>query len=400
MQKLLPLLALLTSLAAPAQGILFQETTLESVLQSAEKTGRFAFVDVYATWCGPCKRMDAEVFSRKEVGNFMNPLFVNARFNGETSEGMAVVNRYGIRSYPTLLFLMPDGTEKKRMSDTSPVELMENAKTVVTSEAYGRIYLGYEQLWNDGDRTPEVVIPFLKIRKLYGVSNEQIINTYLSDLHKDSLHLPQTEKTVVIGTNETTGKGFEYLIAHSSSNRCAMRMDALMAQMADQIVAEKNKRAIDDYLDLLDKVAKAPWEAALKKGEFQARYLLETKQKGEFQVHAAAFAQKNLLPNLTAEVLSTDSVRYTTHQRALENLGWQYGEYVKNKDALQSAYQWLETMNQVQPSMLGLGYQAIIAEKLGNDALSCQKLEATIALAKAQNGNTESWEKRRKGCAK
>ena len=56
-KKLLATLLLVLFLApmARAEGIKFQNLSLEQALKKAEKENKKVFVDVYATWCGPCK---------------------------------------------------------------------------------------------------------------------------------------------------------------------------------------------------------------------------------------------------------------------------------------------------------------------------------------------------------
>lgn len=59
-----------------------------------------------ASWCGPCKMMDRNVFVKKSVGDYYNSTFVNARFDMEKGEGIEIAQKYMVRSYPTYLFLM------------------------------------------------------------------------------------------------------------------------------------------------------------------------------------------------------------------------------------------------------------------------------------------------------
>jgi thioredoxin-related protein len=47
---------------------------------------KYYFVDVYTEWCGWCKVMDRETFSKKEVIEFMNKNFHNIKFDAEQRE--------------------------------------------------------------------------------------------------------------------------------------------------------------------------------------------------------------------------------------------------------------------------------------------------------------------------
>jgi thioredoxin-related protein len=53
--------------------------------------------------------MERNVFTQKSVGDYFNANFVNARFDMEKGEGRDIAAKYGVRSYPTYLFLNGDG---------------------------------------------------------------------------------------------------------------------------------------------------------------------------------------------------------------------------------------------------------------------------------------------------
>ena len=53
-------------------GIEFFRGTLAEGLAKAGKEGKNLFVDFYATWCVPCKKMEKTVFTRPEVGEYFN----------------------------------------------------------------------------------------------------------------------------------------------------------------------------------------------------------------------------------------------------------------------------------------------------------------------------------------
>lgn len=55
-----------------AQGIDFFKGEWEAALEQARNQDKLIFVDAYATWCGPCKRMAADVFPDPQVGAFYN----------------------------------------------------------------------------------------------------------------------------------------------------------------------------------------------------------------------------------------------------------------------------------------------------------------------------------------
>ncbi|RXR29082.1 DUF255 domain-containing protein [Flavobacterium piscinae] len=98
-----------TKEATAAKGIDFFKGTFQEALALAEKEQKYVFVEVYATWCGPCKQLKRTTFKDKEVGVYFNKNFINIAIDGETEEGDKILSRYNIRSYPTLLILDAKG---------------------------------------------------------------------------------------------------------------------------------------------------------------------------------------------------------------------------------------------------------------------------------------------------
>jgi thioredoxin 1 len=92
-----------------AAGIMFHEGTWAEALELAKSENKPIFLDVYATWCGPCKRLKKNTFSDQEVGDFFNAAFINVAVDGENGEGLELARKYGVNAYPSLIFIDEDG---------------------------------------------------------------------------------------------------------------------------------------------------------------------------------------------------------------------------------------------------------------------------------------------------
>ncbi|MGK4568218.1 thioredoxin family protein [Flavobacterium sp. 3HN19-14] len=95
-------------------GITFFKGTYSQALAASAKTKKPLFVDVYATWCGPCKQLKRESFKDKAVGEYFNKNFVCFSIDGETEEGRILRKVYNIDSYPTLLITDATGKQLAR----------------------------------------------------------------------------------------------------------------------------------------------------------------------------------------------------------------------------------------------------------------------------------------------
>jgi thiol-disulfide isomerase/thioredoxin len=93
-----------------AQKIKFYDNQLSKAQSRAEKKSKILFVDAYASWCGPCKRMDKEIFTDPEVVKFHKQKFINCKIDLESVVGGIFSEDYPIKSIPTLFYF---NAEKK-----------------------------------------------------------------------------------------------------------------------------------------------------------------------------------------------------------------------------------------------------------------------------------------------
>lgn len=135
MKKLLLMAAVAVfALGASAQTI-FTKGSFSEALAEAGKAKKMLFVDVYTTWCGPCKFMTAKIFPNKEVGNLLNDKFVSLALDAEKDgDGKSVAKKYKVTGYPTMLILNAKGEEITRIvgSDPTPKEFIDRVKSTLT----------------------------------------------------------------------------------------------------------------------------------------------------------------------------------------------------------------------------------------------------------------------------
>lgn len=92
------------------QGIMFTKTTFANAIKLAKEQHKLVFIDIYATWCGPCTMLKLKTFPKKEAGDFFNANFINLSLNGEEGEGLKLFQAYQLNTFPTLIILDSDGT--------------------------------------------------------------------------------------------------------------------------------------------------------------------------------------------------------------------------------------------------------------------------------------------------
>lgn len=132
MKKGLLILAFLGySLGIVAQDGKINWLSMDQALAAQEKEPKKIMIDMYTTWCGPCKLLDKNTFQNKDVAEYVNKHYYAVKFNAEGNETVTYKDKkygnpnyingktgrnnphqfasyFGITAYPTVLFLNED----------------------------------------------------------------------------------------------------------------------------------------------------------------------------------------------------------------------------------------------------------------------------------------------------
>jgi len=153
-----------TSALAHDSSIVFFKGTLEEAKKEAARQNKYLFVDCYTSWCGPCRKMEQEVFVRKEVADFFNKHFICLMVDMEKGEGIAIAKDNKIHGYPTQLYYSPGGDKvHSGVGSTTPDKFIVQGQTAMDDQSN---YNGLRRRFIAGERDME----FLK--KLIYATNE------------------------------------------------------------------------------------------------------------------------------------------------------------------------------------------------------------------------------------
>ena len=127
-----------TAKPAPAEtGIQFTEASWKDILKKAKAEKKIIFLDAYASWCGPCKMLQKNVFTKKAVGEFYNSKFINVKMDMEKGEGPALAEVYPLEAYPTLMYIDGNGRLLKKFIGAPGADDLISLGKSVNSTAKG-----------------------------------------------------------------------------------------------------------------------------------------------------------------------------------------------------------------------------------------------------------------------
>lgn len=105
-----------------ATGIQFQELSLKDAMAKAKKEHKLIFVDVYTTWCGPCKLLKKNTFPDKKLGDYYNKNFISIAADAEKGEWIKFAEDNRVQGYPTMMILDAEGKEIGRTMGYMPAD--------------------------------------------------------------------------------------------------------------------------------------------------------------------------------------------------------------------------------------------------------------------------------------
>jgi len=117
--------------------------TLDEAKSKAAAGNRLIIVDMYADWCGWCKKMDAETWADPQVIQQQSK-YVFLRLNAEKEpDGIALRKQFSITGFPTIMLLNSDGSEFDRLEGFLPArQFLEGLSGVVSdSDSLGNLKL-------------------------------------------------------------------------------------------------------------------------------------------------------------------------------------------------------------------------------------------------------------------
>lgn len=129
--------ALLLGATTVRAQVRFETGSTDKVREMALKADKLVFIDLYATWCGPCRLMERNVFSRGNVGEFMERYFVAAKYDVDQTTGKALSKQYGVRSIPTYLIFDTSGELLARIQGASDADtFLDNLRAVIDRQEH------------------------------------------------------------------------------------------------------------------------------------------------------------------------------------------------------------------------------------------------------------------------
>lgn len=222
MKKLFVMVVLLTGIIlgaqAQEQGIRFEQTKeWKKILKQAKKEKKLIFIDCYTSWCGPCKMLSANVFTREDVGNQFNKDFVNVKFDMEKdADGVILKDKFEVKAFPTLVFVDPNTQQVvHRMVGAGSAEwLMAGGK--LANDPQNNLN-GLTKRYEAGERSVDLLSRYLTALSAAYMQEKQgaVAAEYLNALSDDEIVTKENWDLIKNNVSDPLSKPMRQVIANA-----------------------------------------------------------------------------------------------------------------------------------------------------------------------------------------
>jgi len=366
-----------------SQGIEFESGTWEELLHKAAQTQKPIFIDVYTTWCRPCKIMSSQIFPLAEVGDVYNSNFICYKIDAEKGEGIQIAKEYDVKSFPTYLFLNADGSLVMKAIGSMPPEdflaLATSAKTELTNP---KPIFEWEDEYVQKKTDTAFLRLYMEKRTLLGKSNTELFDEYLllfPDEKRVSKEIIEIYKREIgnIKINTLAYKNLQDNNAKFSklgTPAYLFRLSAIKNSLREAIT-NRDEQLLEKTIEENEKIPKL--FRTEQKEEIYMNYYQRVNDMDRYIHYATAYCETWLMNKDVAPVLRDK------YSGALNNIAWNFFEKVTDKDALNNALRWSKRSLDIEPdNYMYLDTYANLLYKLGkkNKAIAVQN--KTLQLAK------------------
>lgn len=351
-------------------GLQFSSSTWDEVRAEAKETGKPIFVDAYATWCGPCKKMARDVFPQKAVGEYMNNNYINLKLDMEKGEGLDFASTHSVTAYPTLLFFNSDAELQHRVTGYTAVEeFLEDAKAATDPT---KALFALKNKYENGKRDKATVMNYAFALRKANLPFTEVTKEYIAKLKNDDLNDKSIQQFILAFADKINSKSFKML-----SNNKSKFVDSFGEEKVNDAIYRSAIRSVPLAASNEEGVTMAQIKKVLKAhGGDKAKNLTNYAYMGYNQIQEnwdayAKYANKYI--NTLSEKNSS----------TLNNVAWAFYENVDNAKMLAKAVNWAKESVDLDCQYYNCDTYAALLYKTKDYAKAKMAAEKAIEQAKA-----------------
>lgn len=383
---------ILTQLPTKAQGIQWQMGSFESILNKAKIQKKLIYVDIYTTWCTPCKQMDAEVFTNAKVGKIFNDNFINYKIDGEKGEGKDLVEYFELDSYPTSMFIDGEWNVIQKLEGFRPVDrLLESAEKMKERSKIRGSDDELEEAYMKGRRDANFLLEYIKVRQLQKMDNSMILDEYLGKITPEQLKSESTLKIITENASQLRGRAFDYLMSRKNEPLVERKVKGIISQNLTEAGNQKNEKLLAEVLSINGRLSKSFAEANEWNTEAKMNYFMFTKQPEKFFTTADFYMDTYVLKKAITSSENYSDLREIYNQK-IRKASKFVVENFSEREKLEKAVKWIRKSLEIEEKSTNCEIYSRLLFTLGYKVEAIRLMDKTLSLAKQEKAENNRLE--------
>jgi thiol-disulfide isomerase/thioredoxin len=366
--------------AAAQTEIAFEHGTWDQILQKAQQENKIIFLDAYASWCGPCKWMAANVFTNPEAAAFYNAKFINAKIDMEKGEGIALATKYGVSAFPTMLYIDGTGKVVHRTCGSAPAETFIESGTRALDPAKRLDY--FTGIYNTGTYGTPFLNRYLNmLSESCSPGVNDIAMKHLATIKDEDLPLTDNWNMINKYVTDINSREFKYLVNNKNKFKSS---DA----------AEVEKKIFTTYVqganEYLGKPVNEEGYTKYKKQVEASGYArsAEVLLNADLNYYRKKADWKNYFATMETYFKGYD----VQDANLLNKAAWDVYEHSTDKTTIKNAIKWIEKSVVIDNASYNNDTYAALLLKAGRKKEALEVEQKALELAKADGEDLAPYE--------
>ena len=376
---LVTLLALIIKGFGQSKQIVFESGNLASVLARAEKENKLIFIDAYTTWCGPCKQMSKNIFTKDTVADFFNQNFIDYKLDMEKGEGIDFAKKYEVNCYPNLLILNSKGNLVHRAAGSmNERDFIAFAKAAsVPGKNFYDLKNGYEK----NGLTEKTITDYILLMDNACLDASENVSRYLQGVNENELSNKVNWELIRDNVTDINSREIKYLLKNYQE------FESKYNQEVEAKITKLGVSYFSTYLKAkeFDKAGfeKTKEEFLNLKWPYANHIVFDTELKLNKRFNKQAYY---------AIASQPEFLKYNNNNVAvLNSVAWTFYEEVTDKTQLEAAVKMAKRASEVETNYMHLDTYAAVLFKAGNYNEAEIQANKAIEKAKLQKMNANDY---------
>ena len=412
-----------------AQSIDFAYSSIKEAVENNE-AGKLIFVDFYASWCGPCKAMEANVFTDSAVASHFNKEFVNVRVLTDNENGKKEAMQFGVREFPTYVFLNRNGELVHKTVGFHQKELFLREARIAKHESTDFVSLkSLEERFKNGEREKGFLADYLSRKNEEEGPQPDLINIYLNQVPENEWQTEKVLELISVNITSVFSTGFEiltqslrrfHMLTESQQKSVLSGISRAKRSTFQKAVENRDSELFNALIDAVFLTSYSHETAIAEERQFRYDYAKLTKNFAHFSVIAREEAENILRmsdddfekrneeileqfkSNAQFKGVSEEAPQYQIIKESLRNsakksasfqlneFAWGYYQMTEDKPQLNHAIRWSAYAIRLYETPANWETYAFLLKKVGRKRDAKRAMKQAVKLAQKQGVDTQT----------